>query len=219
MIRAVMFDLDGTLLDTLADLGESMNAVLQGHGFAAHDMAFYRHAIGNGVPTLARRALPEAHGDSPTVEQVVSQMKQEYGRRWKTKTRPYDGVLELLSALDEGDVFLAILTNKPDDAAQNVVRHFLPYDRFAVVRGVLSDGVVKPEPAGALAIVAASGIPRADWLYVGDTNTDMQTATNAGLFAVGCTWGFRDRDELLSNGADAIIDTPLELLDLASGLK
>ena len=219
MIRAVMFDLDGTLLDTLADLGESMNTVLERQGYPPHELSFYRHAIGNGLPTLVRRSLPEAHRDEGTVQRSVGDMKSEYGRRWNVKTRPYDGVIAMLSAFSERGVLMAILTNKPDDAAQNVVRHFLPYDRFAVVRGVLLDGVVKPEPAGALAIVAASGIPRADWLYVGDTNTDMQTATNAGLFAVGCTWGFRDRDELLSNGADAIIDTPLELLDLASGLK
>ncbi len=212
--RAVMFDLDGTLLDTLEDLSDAANRMLRERGFPEHDYPFYRQAVGDGSRALATRSLPAGHRNDATIEAAHTAMRRHYDVGWNIKTRPYDGILEMLDALVAKDARLTILSNKPDAGVQKCVGHFLPADRFATIRGVLPDGPIKPDPAGALAIVSASGISPADWLYVGDTNTDMATARAAGLFAVGCTWGFRDRQELEAYGANAIIDHPSELLQL-----
>ncbi len=212
--QAVMFDLDGTLLDTLEDLGDAANLMLRERGFPEHDYAFYRHAVGDGARMLAMRSLPEDHRDHATLTDAHSAMCRHYDAGWNIKTRPYDGVLAMIDALVARGAVLAVLSNKPDSGVKKCVEHFLPSDRFAAIRGVLPDGPIKPDPAAALAIVAESEIPSASWLYVGDTNTDMETANAAALFSVGCTWGFRDRAELEAYGAQAIIEHPSELLGL-----
>jgi phosphoglycolate phosphatase len=212
--RAVMFDLDGTLLDTLADLGAAANEALRARAFPEHDLAFYRHAVGDGARNLALRSLPATARDAAAIDALFADMRANYARNWRHKTRPYDGIPALLAALRAAGCTMAILSNKPDDMTQACVNHFFPDSAFAAVRGVVKDGPLKPDPAGALDIVNRLGIPGEAWLYMGDTNTDMQTARAAGLFAVGCTWGFRDRAELVAAGADAIVDRPEELLGL-----
>jgi phosphoglycolate phosphatase len=212
--RAVMFDLDGTLLDTLEDLGDAANRMLRERGFPEHEYAFYRHAVGDGARMLAKRSLPDDHQDEVSVTEAHDALRRYYDAGWDVKTRPYDGIPEMLDQLREREAVLAVLSNKPDSGVQNCVSRFLSTDLFVAIRGVVPNGPIKPDPAAALAIVEELGIPAEAWLYVGDTNTDMQTAAAAGLFAVGCTWGFRDREELLATGADAIIDQPAELLPL-----
>ncbi len=211
---AVMFDLDGTLLDTLEDLGDAANAALRTRAYPEHDYAFYRHAVGDGARNLITRSLPAAARDAATIEAMYAAMRANYTANWHTKTRPYAGIPELLTGLLTRGIALAILSNKPDDTAQACVRHFFPDTPFAAVHGVLPGGPLKPDPVGALSIVKRLGLPQEAWLYIGDTNTDMATARAAGLFAVGCTWGFRDRAELAAAGAAAIIDRPGELLAL-----
>jgi phosphoglycolate phosphatase len=210
--RAVLFDLDGTLLDTLDDLADSMNAVLQRLGFPAHKTACYRYFIGEGIQNLVWRTLPEANRDSATVAKGVAEMRAEYARRWADKTRPYDGIPELLDELAERRIPMAVLSNKPDGPVRDMVGRFLGLERFAVVAGAKPNVPHKPDPTAALGIAATLGIRPQGFVYLGDSNTDMLTAVAAGMFPVGALWGFRSADELLATGAKALIARPDELL-------
>jgi phosphoglycolate phosphatase len=210
--RGVIFDLDGTLLDTLDDLGDSMNAALRGLGLPGHDYEFYRHAVGDGARVLAERSLPMDCREEERVARALDAMRVNYARNWRKKTKPYEGIQELLAALVARRVVLSVLTNKPHDFAQECVRHFLPDVPFAAVVGAIDGVPLKPHPGAARRVMREAGSAVESWLYVGDTNTDMRTAVAAGLAAIGCTWGFRDREELLSSGASVTIDHPSELL-------
>ncbi|MBC9785724.1 HAD family hydrolase [Heliobacterium chlorum] len=210
--KAVLFDLDGTLLDTLDDLANSMNRVLAQGGFPTHDVACYRYFVGDGLLTLVKRVLPEECRDEETVQRCFTAMQAEYGRRWAELTRPYDGIPELLQQLAERAIPLTILSNKPDEWTQIMVRHFFPQQAFQLVYGQRPSVPKKPDPAGALEIAAALDIPPEQFLYLGDTNTDMQTANSAGMMAIGVLWGFRPAEELLAAGAKKLIAQPSELL-------
>lgn len=212
--KGVIFDLDGTLLDTLEDLADSMNMVLARMGLSGHDLEAYKFFVGDGVEMLVRRALPITHLDDTTVARSVAEMREEYGRRWWLKTRPYEGVPELLDGLKEKGVKMAILSNKPDDFAKMTSKRLLPHGRFDLVLGERPGIARKPDPAGALEVAECLGLPPEAFIYVGDTGTDMQTAVAAAMFPVGALWGFRPAGELMANGARALIRRPLELLDL-----
>jgi len=212
--RAILFDLDGTLLDTLEDLADATNEVMATLGFPTHPIDAFRYFVGDGMRNLLLRCLPEARRDEATLDQAVPMFQEAYGRNWADKTRPYDGVPELLDALAERGVPMAVLSNKPDEFTRLCVGRLLPRWEFAAVQGVSETNPKKPAPSGALAIAERLGVAPAEVLYVGDTNTDMKTAAAAGMFAIGVTWGFRPASELLANGAKALIDTPAELLDL-----
>jgi len=212
--RAVLLDLDGTLLDTLEDLADSMNAAVGRLGFPPHPVAAYRYFVGDGVVNMALRALPEDHRDEATVARCVEEMRRIYAEHWADKTRPYPGVPELLDALAERGVGTAVLSNKPDDSTRLCVAKLLPRWRFDAVLGVSEAVPPKPDPTGVRRIAAQLGVPPAEFLYLGDTNTDMQTATEAGMFAVGALWGFRTADELLASGAKVLIERPGDLLGL-----
>jgi phosphoglycolate phosphatase len=212
--RAVLFDLDGTLLDTIHDLAASMNHVLRDLGLPEHQLEAYKSFVGDGVEMLVRRALPFGHRDEETVHRGVGAMRDEYGRRWGERTRPYDGIPALLDALTARHVKMAILSNKPDDLTKTTVSALLSEWRFEPVLGERPFVPKKPDPAGALEISARLEIPPAEFLYVGDTNTDMQTANAACMFPVGALWGFRTAEELFGSGAKALIEKPLDLLGL-----
>lgn len=212
--KAVLFDLDGTLLDTLDDLADSMNASLRRFGFPPNTVDTYRYLVGDGLMNLVSRALPADHRDEATINEVVSAQWEEYSRNWANKTRPYEGIPELLDALQERGVVMCVLSNKPDDFTRLVVQKFLSKWKFAVVRGQDEDTPIKPDPSAANQIALRLGIANTKFLYVGDSNTDMRTANAAGMFAVGASWGFRRRDELLAAGAKALIEQPRELLTL-----
>jgi len=213
--KAVIFDLDGTLLNTIEDLQDAMNVVMAEVGAPGHDVESAKLYVGDGMRSYVLRALPEAmRGDDELVAGCCRRFGQEYAKRWHVKTLVYEGVAELLTELNRRPMPAAVLTNKPDEFTQVVVRKLLGQWRFAAVRGVRADGVKKPDPAGALEIAAKLAVLPAQCLYVGDTNTDMRTAKAAGMFAVGVTWGYRTADELLKSGAAVLIDKPLELLGL-----
>ncbi|HXZ91079.1 MAG TPA: HAD family hydrolase [Candidatus Dormibacteraeota bacterium] len=212
--KAVLFDLDGTLLNTLDDLADSMNASLKRFGFPPHPAATYRYLVGDGLVNLVSQALPEQHRDEATISKVATAQWEEYGRKWANKTQPYEGVPELLDALQERGIAISVLSNKPDDFTHIIVQKFLSNWKFAVVRGQNKDTPIKPNPSGANQIALKLGIPNSKFLYVGDSNTDMQTADAARMFAVGVLWGFRSRDELIAAGAKALIEKPADLLDL-----
>lgn len=212
--RAVIFDLDGTLLDSLADIADSMNLVLAAMNLPTHPRESYRYFVGSGMETLVRRALPADRRDQARAAEAVDAMRQEYQRRWHRQTRPYAEIPELLTALAQRRVKLAILSNKPDDFTQMSVAALLQAGLFQQIRGAGPDTPRKPDPTGALALADQLALPPEQILYVGDSGIDMQTAKSAGMFAVGALWGFRDARELQENGADALIARPLELLKM-----
>lgn len=213
--RAILFDLDGTLLDTLEDLGDSMNHVLGSLGLPEHPILAYRAFVGDGVENLVRRALPGDRGnDADLASRCIERMREEYSKRWKTKTKPYDGVLDLFKRLSVAGVRTAVLTNKPHAAALRVVAHFFPDVHFDAVLGARPGIPLKPDPGAALEISRQLGLPPQAFLYLGDTDTDMRTARAAGMFPVGALWGFRSEQELRNAGAKTIVSHPRQVLDL-----
>ncbi len=216
-IRLVLFDLDGTLVDSLRDLAESMNAVLAARGHPAHPLEPYRRFVGDGMTNLVRRALPADASDEETVAQCVIEMREEYGRRLTAETRPYPGISELLAELRDRRLMTAVLSNKPDSATRVLVDRLLPEHHFDLVRGAVAGVPLKPDPTAALALCAELGVAPGDVLYLGDTDTDMATGRAAGMVTVGVGWGFRDADELLDAGALHVITEPLDLLGLIDG--
>jgi len=212
--NAIVFDLDGTLLNTLDDLADATNRALAQGGFPTHDVGLYNYFVGDGMRNLILRTLPEAHRDDETLATTIKAFQAEYAKNWADKTVPYDGVPEMLDALSERGVPKAVLSNKPHEFTQLCVEKLLPGREFGMVAGVSDVTPKKPDPAGALSVAECLGVPPAEFLYVGDTNTDMKTANAAGMFAVGVTWGFRPAEELTANGARVLIDRPEQLLDL-----
>ncbi len=209
---AVLFDLDGTLLDTLEDIGEAANRVLIQRGFAPHPPDSYRHFVGEGVRVLFERSLPAEACSDDVLAACAEEFRQAYAECWNVRTRPYDGIEDLLPALVMRNVRLAVLSNKPDVFTKSCVREYLPQFSFEAVLGQRDGTPRKPDPAGALEIAALMDWAPERFLYLGDTAVDMQTALAAGMFPVGALWGFRPRSELLSGGAQAVIERPLELL-------
>ncbi len=212
--QAVIFDLDGTLLDTLADLADSMNFVLNALGFPGHAANSYKYFVGEGVESLARKALPEKNRDELMVKRCVEMMRREYGQRHAVKTHLYDGIPELLDKLAQWGIPYAVLSNKPDDLTQIMVKKFLNRWSFKAISGHVADIPRKPDPAGALAMSALLQIPQKHFIFLGDSGTDMHTAVAAGMFPAGACWGFRTADELLAAGAEGLFNAPGELLDL-----
>lgn len=213
--KAVLFDLDGTLLDTLEDLADSMNAVLAGRGWPGHSVQAYKYFVGDGVINLARRVMPQGHrSDESLPAKLVAEMAKQYANRWDAKTRPYDGIADMLTSLTDRGLAMAVLSNKPNDFTLLCVEKLLASWKFDAVQGV-ADGVEpKPDPAGALKVAETMGLKPAEFLYLGDTNTDMQTAVSAGMYPVGALWGYRTAGELTANGAKTLIKHPTELLFL-----
>jgi len=211
--KAVLFDLDGTLLDTLEDLADSMNAVLASHGWPVHPVESYRYFVGDGFEVLVRRTIPKG-GANRLVLECVSEAQREYRNRWKSKSRLYPGVPELLDGLSERGVPAAILSNKPDSFVDEIVRYFFGRWTFAAAHGSRPEVPRKPDPAAALDISRSLKVPVNSFVYLGDTNTDMRTATAAGMFPVGALWGFRPEQELRDSGARALVSSPPEVLEL-----
>lgn len=212
-IRAVLFDLDGTLLDSLADIAESMNIVLQERGLAGHPSDSYRAFVGDGVTKLVERALPPERRGRGEIAACVDRMREVYGKRCSDRTRPYDGIAELLDALVERGLLLAVLSNKPHDLTVRLVSGLLSRWSFAFVFGERPGVPRKPDPTSAREVAALLGVEPRDCLYVGDTPTDMATANAAGMPSVGACWGFRDAEELRNAGAGALASNPTDVLD------
>ncbi|MFZ5428571.1 MAG: HAD family hydrolase [Thermodesulfobacteriota bacterium] len=211
--RAVIFDLDGTLLNTLEDIADAGNATLAHFGFPTHPAESYKTFIGDGVANLVRRAMPQDALDR--FEEVLERMRLEYAAHLDRKTRPYAGIPELLDALQARKVALNVFSNKPDPFCQANVEQFFGRWKWATVLGE-SDAVPrKPDPAGAEAIANMLGIAPDEFVFVGDSPMDMKCGLDAGMTPVGVAWGFRERAALKAAGAKAIIDRPEELLKLA----
>lgn len=214
LFEAVLFDLDGTLIDSLYDIGEAVNRVLSNYGFPTHKISTYRRLVGDGSRTLIERALPKKHCNDKTIDACLKEYIEDYSRNYNVKSEPYFGIPNLLDTLKTIDLKLAILSNKPDAITKKCVKSLLSKWDFDVVLGQRDSVPPKPNPRGALKVAKRLSIPPSNILYLGDTATDMKTAASAGMFPVGVLWGFRPLKELKENGACAIIDDPIEVLDL-----
>ena len=212
--KAVLFDLDGTLINSLQDIADSMNRVLASYGFSTHGYEDYRLFIGKGLKNLSERALPENKKDEETINAVFHDLMKDYARNVVKKTVLYNGIPELLDKLVERNILLAILSNKAHELTISIAEKIISKWNFEVIMGS-KDGIPrKPDPSGALICCKELGVLPEQILYLGDSGIDMQTATAAGMFPVGVTWGFRGREELLEKGAKFIIDQPVQLLEL-----
>jgi len=210
---AVIFDLDGTLLDTLADIAESANRALSAEGFAGHPIDDYRGFVGNGVSMLMQRALPEDHRHPETIARCAEQFRTVYRENWNVRTKPYAGIRDVVRQLVERRWKLGVLSNKPHEFTVKCVDEFFDGE-FQSVLGQRDGVLPKPDPSGVFEIVQQLAVPLDRCLFVGDSSVDMETARNAGTTAVGVTWGFRSRQELLDHGAQIVCDTPAQLLPL-----
>jgi phosphoglycolate phosphatase len=214
MFKAVLFDLDGTLLYTLTDVANAMNETLVHFGYPPHPVDAYKYFIGESVDTEARRALPESARDPEFVRKVAVYSEEIYDKCWGDNTHPYPGIPELLTELQSRGLPLVILSNKNDRFTKVMVKKLLPDWRFKIVQGALPDVPLKPDPTMALQIAKKLRIPPEQFLYLGDTSTDMRTATASGMFPVGCLWGYRTANELLESGAKILIDNPRDILSV-----
>ena len=211
---AAVFDLDGTLIDSAADLGNAVNRVLDAYGFPIHDIHKYRMFIGDGAETMVKRALPEERRDDRTVKQCLAEFLEDYYENFDVDTVLYDGISDLLDSLSEKSTKISILTNKPYDIAIRFLDSILSRWEFDMVVGQKNGLPKKPDPAGALLVSGKLGVSNDKCAYLGDSGIDMRTAVSAGMLPIGVLWGFRGRDELLDNGARYLINEPLEINSL-----
>lgn len=214
MKRLVIFDLDGTLLNTIEDLGHAANYALEHNGFATHTMASYPFLVGNGVRRLIERTLPEENRDAATVERMLRDFKEYYNEHNTDCTKPYNGIPELLEMLRDMDVKLAVASNKYQQATSRIIGHFFPSIDFVAVEGQKEGVNVKPDPSIVFSILAQAKLPKSEVLYVGDSAVDMETARRACVDSVGVTWGFRGQKELVESNALHIVNMPSEIIDL-----
>ena len=214
MFRAVIFDLDGTLANTLEDIADNMNRVLAQKGFPTHQYDAYRYFVGNGIHNLVIRSLPENARTEAMIADCHDRMIAEYNLNYINKTHLYDGVPELLDTLSLKGIKLAILSNKADQLTQKICLKLLKNWKFDAIIGASERFPRKPDPASALFICEQMGVAPAQVCYLGDSDVDMKTAIAAGFYAVGAVWGFRTKEEVLENGAMQVIDNPIKLLSI-----
>ncbi|MCL1851303.1 MAG: HAD hydrolase-like protein [Bacteroidetes bacterium] len=234
MIKLIIFDLDGTLLNTLDDLADCTNYVLQQNRYPTHKIDAYKYFVGNGVEMLLRRALPKDITETAFAE-ILQQFMNYYEIHKADKTAPYEGIIETLEKLQQKEILLAVATNKPHELLPELMQYYFPTIKWAAVFGNRKDVPIKPHPQIVYDILNAckdcfvSFVPSLCplWLkkllrhphtnqilYVGDTAVDMETAQNAGIKKVGALWGFRTKEELLQANADYIMERPQELIEL-----
>lgn len=214
MKKLVIFDLDGTLVNTLTDLTECVNYALGKCNYPQHSFDEYRYFVGNGINKLIERALPEANRDVETIMHVKAIFVEYYMQHKTDKSYVYPGIDDLLSSLQDKGIMLAVASNKYHEATLEMIAHYFPTINFAKVLGQRDGVPTKPHPQIVEEILEATGICKEDVLYVGDSGVDMTTAANAGVDSVGVDWGLRTVEELKANNATYIISNPAEILDI-----
>ncbi|WP_350343275.1 HAD family hydrolase [Proteinivorax tanatarense] len=213
MKKAVIFDLDGTLLNTIEDIADSMNIVLTEAELPAHPIESYKKFVGNGMPKMVERALPKELGNKENVEKYTQKMREVFAENWDKKTKLYPEVDDLLNALQHNRCKMAILSNKPHKFTLETYEKYLSKWSFDVVQGWdASRYPLKPDPKSSFAIAQKLHVNPEEVIFVGDSDVDILTAKNAGFFAIGVSWGFRGPKELQEAGADQVVYSPLEIL-------
>lgn len=212
IFRAVIFDLDGTLLDTIDDIAGAMNRVLENRAYAPYSVEAYKGLVGDGIEEMVRRAVAPRDLGEEDIAGIVRDYRREYECCWRAHSRPYPGVPELLGELARRGVKTAVLSNKSHPFTEGMTRELLAPFRLDVIRGAIPGVPLKPDPKPALMIAAEVGVAPGETVFLGDTKVDMKTAVAAGMHPVGALWGFRSADELKANGAVALIASPIELL-------
>lgn len=212
-IKCCIFDLDGTLINSLYDLADAMNYALAQSGFPTHDREKYRFMVGSGISVLADRAMVVPGGtDEEKKKAVLADFNKYYAEHYADLTRPYEGIPELLDELDRRGIGYCVLSNKPDVFTQEIIRRLFPGRKFSAVWGKREDYPRKPDPSSVLAMIESIGAVREECLYIGDSDVDMQTGANAGIRKIGVSWGFRPVSELIGAGAEIIADAPGDIL-------
>ncbi|MBW2658850.1 MAG: HAD family hydrolase [Deltaproteobacteria bacterium] len=209
---SIIFDLDGTLLDTLTDIVESVNSVLTEHQFPIHTRKTYKTFLGDGHHNLITRSVPESTSE-PVILKCCDSFTDIYAKTWMKNCCPYAGVNTMLNSFSDQQIKLAVLSNKPHAFTRKFVERFLPGKIFSAVFGQRDEVEKKPHPAGALAIAAILGQAPAEILFVGDSDIDIKTGKAAGMGTVGVSWGYRPVKELIENRADIIVNSPLEIVE------
>ena len=209
--EAIIFDLDGTLLNSLEDIADTANEVLEHFGFAIYPVEMYIRFVGNGLRKLIERIMPE-NSDEATLLQGITEFKKRYERNWRNKTVPYPFIMETLHTLMQKDISIAILSNKPDIFTKECTQFFFPEIKINPVMGQVDAVAPKPSAEGALLISQILKIAPDKCIFVGDSDIDIQTGIAAGMKTVGVAWGFRGEQELRNAGADIVINQPQELL-------
>lgn len=211
MKKAVIFDLDGTLINSLPDIAAAMNRTLARFGLPEHPEADYKYKVGNGAVKLAERSVGE---HTEYLEQVLAAYRADYAQNSRVNTTAYRGVIEMLTAIEQMGVRVCVLSNKDQSDVENVMRYYFPSVRFSVILGRAEGVALKPDPAGALRIAGELELKPEEIWFVGDTGTDMQCGAAAGMDTIGVLWGFRPREELIASGARELAADPQELTDL-----
>lgn len=211
--KGIIFDLDGTLVNSLEDISDAMNTVLQGLNYPTHTYDTYQYFIGSGLRNLVSKALPATNNSDEQIEICFDCMIETYREVCTIKTKPYKGIRELLDNLKSQNIKLAVFSNKADELTKKIASEIFP-DYFDAAIGLSTEELKKPNPFEAVAISKKWSLKPEEILFVGDSDIDMQTAINADMFPVGVSWGYRTKEELKVSGAKLVIDTPSELINV-----
>ena len=212
-IRLAIFDLDGTVLDTLESLGSCVNSLLEERGYKTHEMNSYKHFVGSGAFKLIERAVGDVSVAKEELEAITACFITRYDACVLEKVYPYEGIIKVLETLQEKGISLAVVTNKPHEQAVKLVAHYLKGINFIAVQGNLPHLPHKPNPFVVNQVIAEQEVAKEEVFYIGDSDVDMQTANCSEVVGIGVSWGFRSKEELMANGASCVIDTPEQLLE------
>ena len=211
--KGIIFDLDGTLVNSLEDISDAMNSVLQGLNFPTHSYDTYQYFIGSGLRNLVSKALPATDNSDEQIEVCFECMVNEYREICTLKTKPYDGIVELLDNLASQNIKMAVFSNKADELTKKIATEIFP-NHFDAAVGLSTEALKKPNPFEAIEISKKWNLKTEEILFVGDSDIDMQTAVNANMFPVGVTWGYRTEEELKNSGAKLVINNASELIEI-----
>lgn len=211
--KGIIFDLDGTLVNSLEDIADAMNSVLTTHNYPTHSYESYQYFIGSGLRNLVSKALPEPLNDDKNIDLYYQLMIAAYSTNCTHKTKAYDGITELLEYLISKNIKLSVFSNKSDELTKKITADLFP-NIFDPIVGLRIEALKKPNPSEAIAISTSLGLKTEEIIFVGDSGIDMQTATNANMLAVGVSWGYRPEEELIATGAKFVLNTPLDLIQI-----
>ncbi|HPT72356.1 MAG TPA: HAD family hydrolase [Candidatus Cloacimonadota bacterium] len=218
-LKGAIFDLDGTLVNTLDDIADTMNSILQKNGLPTHPTEKYKYLVGEGIFNLTKRVLPEDHWSEENAMMFVQEFRALYDITWHDKSLPYEGIIDMLKNLSQMGIKLGVLSNKPDSFVQKIIAWFFPQIPFTSVYGEVKDVPAKPDPELAGRVADAMGLNPQEIAMIGDSGIDIRTAVNAGMVGIGVIWGFRPFEELKETGASIVVNTPAEITTLFQNIN